>query len=381
MIRGVWQRCCAAAARGRRSVRDYRERSRRFFAASRDQVAAANLRTLWAAAWVLLAYLTGYGIVANLTLRSPVLLACYGAMLLADGGFLLAARRFRRRMPPAKRIQTVCMLFVAAVMAFTIAISVFPFARDPGIFYPLAYMMLSALFTLPYSRLMALMSGVTAVYLTLVQTCRLPEVVVFDRTAGASTWVLGSVFLFLISDLRLRSGEAQLLLEEVSRTDSLTGLPNRRGAEAQMPAGFRRCQKARLPVTAMMVDVDHFKQYNDRLGHQAGDDCLRAMGALLMEFSDRWGLHAARYGGEEFLLLLPGVDGGEAERLAFRLLEEVRQLALPGPDGPVTVSIGAAVRLPEEADTLHELVQRADKALYRAKADGRNRVVVQIWRD
>ena len=121
----------------------------------------------------------------------------------------------------------------------------------------------------------------------------------------------------------------------------------------------------------MMVDVDHFKQYNDCLGHQAGDDCLRAMGALLMEFSDRWGLHAARYGGEEFLLLLPGVDGGEAERLAFRLLEEVRQLALPGPDGPVTVSIGAAVRLPEGAD----------KALYRAKADGRKRVVVQIWRD
>lgn len=176
--------------------------------------------------------------------------------------------------------------------------------------------------------------------------------------------------------MRLRNGEAQEQLEKASRTDSLTGLLNRRGAQVHMLPSFRRCQESQLPVAVMMVDADYFKAYNDIMGHPAGDDCLRKIGGVLAAFAQEHGFFAARYGGEEFLLFMSAVSAEKAQSLSNELLERVRQKAIAGPNGIVTISAGVAVRHPGLQDTLEELIRRADEALYRSKGSGRNQVTV-----
>lgn len=139
-----------------------------------------------------------------------------------------------------------------------------------------------------------------------------------------------------------------------------------------MLASFRRCQQRGLSVAAMMIDVDHFKEYNDLLGHQAGDACLKFIGQILRDFAREYGLLVSRYGGEEFLVLLPDVSETEAQRLSEKLLECVRSEAITAPRGIVTVSVGTAVQTPSPEDTIQDLIRQADEALYRSKNSGRD---------
>jgi diguanylate cyclase (GGDEF)-like protein len=128
-----------------------------------------------------------------------------------------------------------------------------------------------------------------------------------------------------------------------------------------------------------LLDLDHFKLFNDVCGHPAGDRCLQAVGRVLAERIQRAGDLGARYGGEEFIVLLCSTDLEGACRFAEKLRAAVADLHLPdaGPEGShqVTVSVGIATVVPREGHTLEELIAAADQALYRAKAEGRNRVV------
>lgn len=168
-------------------------------------------------------------------------------------------------------------------------------------------------------------------------------------------------------------------LAEISDTDALTGIANRRHFDRRLGDEWARAQRDRQPVALLMVDVDHFKPYNDRHGHPAGDACLRRIAALLQETARRPSDCVARYGGEEFVLLLPHTDRAGAAVLARRCLAAVDGAALPHGASPVaqhvTLSIGVAVAEPgERACDAREMLRRADAALYLAKQAGRHRV-------
>jgi diguanylate cyclase (GGDEF)-like protein len=159
-------------------------------------------------------------------------------------------------------------------------------------------------------------------------------------------------------------------LAELATEDSLTGVANRRALETGLQREWLRCQDLRMPISALMIDVDRFKEYNDRHGHLAGDVVLRKVAQRLAECHDPRRELLARFGGEEFCLLLPGVVLAEARQRA----ESLRQLFTDG-DSEVTVSIGVAARVPAGSDGAEALLRAADQMLYEAKRRGRNCVV------
>ncbi|GLC92253.1 GGDEF domain-containing protein [Cupriavidus sp. TA19] len=176
--------------------------------------------------------------------------------------------------------------------------------------------------------------------------------------------------------------EAHLRL--MVNTDGLTGLGSRRALDDAADKEWRRSRRDGLPLSLLMVDVDHFKQFNDRYGHLAGDDALAAVGDCIQRHIRRPGDYAGRYGGEEFAILLPGTPAAGAARVAEAICHAVQALELPNaasPLGAVTVSIGIATSSAREGDgpafaDLRAFLHGGDQALYLAKRDGRNRVVV-----
>ncbi|RCW70345.1 PAS domain S-box-containing protein/diguanylate cyclase (GGDEF)-like protein [Pseudorhodoferax soli] len=169
---------------------------------------------------------------------------------------------------------------------------------------------------------------------------------------------------------------AQAELKALATTDALTGLANRRKLDEVFGLEFRRALREGMPLTVLVLDIDHFKRFNDVHGHQQGDNVLRSVGAVLQKFAERAGDLAVRLGGEEFVLVLPATEKARAVGLATKILEEVRAVAVGGAPGQVTASIGVATLYQsspvESADALLEL---ADRALYAAKHGGRNRFV------
>jgi diguanylate cyclase (GGDEF)-like protein len=166
-------------------------------------------------------------------------------------------------------------------------------------------------------------------------------------------------------------------LELLSVTDSLTAMPNRRRLENVLGLEWNRAYRTRKPLALAMVDIDHFKDYNDHFGHVAGDRCLRRVAALLQQHVRGADL-AARYGGEEFVVVMPGADLDAARSVAERLRTGVAAMREPHPvtpEGVVTVSVGVAATIPRVTDRPGQLVTQADAALYRAKQAGRNRVM------
>ncbi len=169
-------------------------------------------------------------------------------------------------------------------------------------------------------------------------------------------------------------------IKNLADTDGLTGIANRRKLEEHLAEEWRRLFREKKPLTVMMCDIDYFKRYNDFYGHQAGDDCLKTVAAVLAGHSQRSGDLAARYGGEEFTLVLPAVDREGAAKLAEKIRQDVEALEMNHEDSPissyVTLSIGVDCQVPTAESTVENLVAAADGALYKAKAAGRNRVVV-----
>ncbi|MEQ1438539.1 GGDEF domain-containing protein [Fontimonas sp. SYSU GA230001] len=160
--------------------------------------------------------------------------------------------------------------------------------------------------------------------------------------------------------------------------DGLTGLPNRAWFERDAARVLAQARREQVPVSVILLDVDHFKLLNDSLGHAAGDDCLRRIGALLIErYAQRPLDLRARIGGEEFVVLLYDADLDGARQATEQMVRDVRSLGLPHPGSPlldvVTISAGLAHGVPAENEDIWRLVARADRALYAAKRGGRNR--------
>lgn len=170
------------------------------------------------------------------------------------------------------------------------------------------------------------------------------------------------------------------MLKNASLVDGLTGIANRRRFDETIQTEWKRAFRQGEPLSLLMLDIDFFKRYNDTYGHQAGDECLRQIATTLVKSMKRPGDLAARYGGEEFACVLPGVSPEGTLKIANRIHEAVKRLAIPHEDSPVnvvvTASVGVTTMIPAEDQGWDRLMERADKALYQAKKTGRDRVVV-----
>lgn len=168
------------------------------------------------------------------------------------------------------------------------------------------------------------------------------------------------------------------VLENLSMTDGLTGLGNRRKFDTALHNEWRRARRQGSAVSLVLADIDHFKTFNDVQGHVAGDDCLKEIAQALQQYGNRVSDCVARYGGEEFVILLPGVPLTDAIDIAENCRQAVERRRIGQStegDGPrVTISLGVAQLIPGEDDAPESLIDAADHRLYEAKRDGRNRV-------
>lgn len=192
----------------------------------------------------------------------------------------------------------------------------------------------------------------------------------------APTELLARVKIHLkIKSLQDELRQSNRQLQQLSTTDALTGLDNRRKMLETLGREFERCRRTHAPFALLIIDLDHFKNVNDSYGHQQGDMVLQHVAKLLQNQLRQYDA-AARYGGEEFTLLLPDTDGVEACGVANRLRKQIAAYTYPGPfaDLKITASIGVASAPHHLITDIEELIRAADTALYNAKNNGRNRI-------
>jgi diguanylate cyclase (GGDEF)-like protein len=233
------------------------------------------------------------------------------------------------------------------------------------------------------------------VYIVLVTGLGNPDQVLQGMSAGADDYLIKPVDPFAVQtrlvaaervtllhrqvlNFRTQLEQANLDLLGQSLTDPLTGLGNRRRMQQDLDATHARAKRIGRAYAIAMFDIDHFKNYNDRYGHPAGDDALRHV-AHCLDNAVRAGERVYRYGGEEFLLLLPDANPADATPAARRIQREVTDAQLPHDARPtppplVTLSGGVACWTPDSDLSLPELLEHADQALFHAKSIGRNRV-------
>lgn len=223
-------------------------------------------------------------------------------------------------------------------------------------------------------------------------TCKIPVIFVTAKDAASDEELglnLGAVdyitkpFVIPIVKARIRNHirlkQQADLLESLSLLDALTDIPNRRRFDEALAAEWKRAIRDATPLSLLMIDIDHFKQYNDYYGHGAGDVCLQMVAAELSKSVVRPSDLVARYGGEEFVVILPETSQESALQIAERLRERIEKMSLPHAysevESVVTISVGVATQANISENSLPQILgDAADKALYMAKEGGRNRV-------
>lgn len=183
-----------------------------------------------------------------------------------------------------------------------------------------------------------------------------------------------------LEELRHELEQKNIALEQLTLEDSLTNLGNRRYLDITLEAEWLRGIGSRQSLSLVMIDIDYFKLYNDTYGHQEGDICLKCVASALSSTLKRQSDNVTRYGGEEFIAILPDTDSQGGVQVAGRMLNAIDQLGIVHSSSKtadhVTVSIGVVTVIPKQGYLSYSAVKAADEALYQAKNDGRNRVVV-----
>lgn len=253
-------------------------------------------------------------------------------------------------------------LLVGAVIRFTDGLP-----NAATLFF--VWIVLYAFYFFGLAAAMAHLALVLAIYVALALWTDAPYPLAAHTIATAGTLVGSGV---LVAALKRRIEDLLAALVATARTDELTGLPNRRAFNEGLERELARALRTRTPLTLAMLDVDNFKSVNDRLGHPEGDAVLAELSGVLRR-SIREIDMPARVGGEEFAALLSATDAGGGEVIAERMRESVRS-AFAGHPVPITASIGLATTTPDDPLPATELMRRADRALYTAKENGRDRV-------
>jgi diguanylate cyclase (GGDEF)-like protein len=224
----------------------------------------------------------------------------------------------------------------------------------------------------------ALVAAIFDVWLTLQGSSRFSVGWYLSKCGSLLTSLIVLMsLLHEVTMLHSRADEANLLLSGLANKDGLTGLYNRRRFDELLKSEWARSRRERQPLSLLMIDVDHFKKFNDHYGHPAGDECLREVAAALKTAVGRPGDAAARYGGEEFVLLLPSTPENGARKVAHRVQVAIEQLAVAhagSPMGRLSLSIGLATMVAGSVSAAEDLVAEADRHVYRAKKFGRDQV-------
>lgn len=171
------------------------------------------------------------------------------------------------------------------------------------------------------------------------------------------------------------------LLESLAKYDGLTGIYNRRYLDEKLAEEFRRHQRQAVAIAYALIDIDHFKEYNDGYGHLKGDECLQQVAHAIRDSTRRPGEIVARYGGEEVAILLPAMEVDQTQKYGAWICQRIRELSIVHKYSPVTdkltVSVGIGVMVPIPGELASALVELADRALYHAKSTGKNRCEVE----
>ena len=197
-------------------------------------------------------------------------------------------------------------------------------------------------------------------------------VLVLLIVVGATLWASAQEIRKILIDVLLK----QVSSEQASLEDRLTGIGNRRCFDTNLASVWAQASRAKVPLSLIMVDVDFFKKFNDAYGHQAGDECLRQVASALNGCARRAGDSVTRYGGEEFAVVMFHTSLKDARNICDEMLTAIRKLNIRHEQSPheiVTISMGVATIVPTFEDDMQQLVEEADKSLYRAKGNGRNR--------
>jgi diguanylate cyclase (GGDEF)-like protein len=213
------------------------------------------------------------------------------------------------------------------------------------------------------------------------------SLIMMSATLSIAGYMREQTRLVMLTEQKLAAANERLM--QLSATDPLTGIGNRRAFDATLQTEWSRAARESTDLALLVIDVDYFKKFNDRYGHPAGDECLRRIAEAMESTLRRPPDFAARFGGEEFVAVLPGTTEAGAVAVAERLCEAVQNLEVAhegSPFGGVTISVGAASMAPTQADASQTLIDLADQALYDAKQAGRNqaraasaRLILSAW--
>lgn len=289
------------------------------------------------------------------------------------GGFLLYLASFAEGVSAAILMANLAFLLAVAVTAYAVSLPVFIMFSSPIVIPSVLFLMLSR-----EQGNWLLAAVFLGWYLFMVSAAR--------RFGEFAMRALGYEYenRELVGELEEQNRRAEVLAQELivlSNTDSLTGLYNRRYFDERLRSEIARSQRSETPLSLILGDVDYFKIYNDTLGHIEGDKCLKRIAEILID-SVRDGTDiVARYGGEEFAIVLTSTGIHQAKVFAERLRRAIFQSAMPHPRssaGPyVTLSMGISTLVENEQEVMEDLIERADRALYRAKECGRDQVQLQ----
>lgn len=232
------------------------------------------------------------------------------------------------------------------------------------------------------SKLVRLVDNARPIFLSLALIA-LSGAVALRHFVAAFAFIFGAFIVYSLRASMLQSRvehvqsalrDSNLRLSEIAHLDSVTGIPNRRSFDQLLAKEWARAQRTRLPLSLLLIDVDHFKGINDTYGHQAGDECLRHTARLLGAALDRPSDFVARYGGDEFAILLTETGSFGASTIAARVRSAVARDAAAGASYLTTLSIGISTWHGEKEARAEQLIATADRALYVAKQNGRDRV-------
>jgi diguanylate cyclase (GGDEF)-like protein len=356
------------------------------FAAYHTAVSRARVR-FWQTLMLVLAI--GY-LMARLVLAKPQV---YSLELFMRLGVLIPAwailaaiawsRSYERWYMPVARILvpvTVCAFAMIATMRMS--------EGRQDVLATLTTMLLGTLFLSGLLFRHAMMNGVLMLAVFFVTALLMKMSMITLGYSSVSALTALAVGAFVYYDMELINRRAflrQSIADTKAHNDVLTGLANRRAFDEQVPRAWLQAARESKTMAILMVDVDHFKKYNDRYGHQSGDRCLAAVGKVVNTFARRPLDFAARLGGEEMAVLLFDVEADLAHEMAQNLRKTVQELAIEHLDSTtakvITVSIGVAVAHPSVKRSAAGLLQLADEALYQAKQRGRNQVALKHEQD
>ncbi len=334
--------------------------------------------------WLAVFFVVLFSAITRIVLPSPVNQLMDGirlatlAPLLALGLMLVHTRLYERYYPRA--IIALSIAFGASVAVLTViaarhGVNLIATVMITTIYI---YFMLGMFFCAAFSTAAA----VFAAYLMAAGAADLStSALVVDVGVLACTNVIGAMVCYSLEHANRTNFLEEHLLIETATRDGLTGIRNRRYFDEHVDRLWPQAMRDKAPLGLLLVDIDHFKAYNDHYGHQAGDECLRQVAGTLGQCARRPLDIAARYGGEEFAVVLYDASRQHVEEAARRVRSAVERLniehiASPSPDRKLTVSIGAATVLPRAGRTQYGFIQLADEALYAAKAAGRDGAIV-----